>query len=293
MRTHSAPVLQQSDPKELLVRPSTLSPFRYPGGKSWLRKRVLSWIKKLESSPSILVEPFAGGASIALAAVEMNIVQRAILIERDPDVAAVWRVILGNGWKKLNNKILSFNVSRGRVLRVLGSSERDSVSIAFRCLLRNRVQRGGILAPSAGLLRRGEDGQGLKSRWYPKTLIARINKIHGLRNRIQIIQGDALLELRKYQRRTNCVFFIDPPYTANGKGPGIRLYRFAEIDHENLLELIASIRGPCFVTYHPNANVRRLAQKLGFKFSTTRMRNAHHRYRREMVLSKTLSKRKR
>ena len=40
------------------------SPFRYPGGKTWLVPCVRQWLQSLEKRPTVLVEPFAGGAII-------------------------------------------------------------------------------------------------------------------------------------------------------------------------------------------------------------------------------------
>src|SRR5687768_13627214 len=37
------------------------SPFRYPGGKTWLVPLVRHWLGTLDRKPSLLVEPFAGG----------------------------------------------------------------------------------------------------------------------------------------------------------------------------------------------------------------------------------------
>lgn len=40
------------------------SPFRYPGGKTWLVPRLRRWLRHLEWKPSLFVEPFAGGGII-------------------------------------------------------------------------------------------------------------------------------------------------------------------------------------------------------------------------------------
>ena len=157
---------QHAKEQELIMH--TLSPFRYPGGKSWLRKRVIRWISSLDYRPVTFIEPFAGGASVGLAVAELALADQVLLVERDPDVAAVWRTILGDGWEALAERILEFRMSRKRVLEVLGTIHQDTAARAFRCILRNRVQRGGILSPSAGLLRKGEYGQGLKSRCTQK-----------------------------------------------------------------------------------------------------------------------------
>ena len=71
------------------------SPLRYPGGKTWLIPHIKEWLAK--SKPKTLIEPFAGGAIVSLTAVMEKRVDRVILIERDPDVAAFWRAALQYG----------------------------------------------------------------------------------------------------------------------------------------------------------------------------------------------------
>ena len=75
-------------------KPSTLSPFRYPGGKSRLRATIINWIGKLGFRPSHFIEPFAGGASVGLAVAELDLADHVTLAEIDPDVSAVWDVVL-------------------------------------------------------------------------------------------------------------------------------------------------------------------------------------------------------
>src|SRR2546427_2785916 len=121
--------------------PSTLSPFRYPGGKSWLRPAVLRWLRRLPFRPRLFVEPFAGGASVGLAVAELNLADRVLLIERDAHVAAVWKAALGPTCEKLCRRIRDFRITRKNVLAALSGTRSDLVSVAFRALLRNRVQR--------------------------------------------------------------------------------------------------------------------------------------------------------
>ena len=40
------------------------SPFRYPGGKTWLVPHVRAWLRSLPKKPQVFVEPFAGGGII-------------------------------------------------------------------------------------------------------------------------------------------------------------------------------------------------------------------------------------
>src|SRR5262249_3692815 len=88
-----------------IVLPSRLSPFRYPGGKSWLRPTMIRWLKSLPFRPRLFIEPFAGGASVGLAVAELDLADQVILIERDPSVAAVWKVALGSNCADLRHRI--------------------------------------------------------------------------------------------------------------------------------------------------------------------------------------------
>jgi DNA adenine methylase len=80
------------------------SPFRYPGGKTWLVPTIRQWLNHLEQKPAEFVEPFAGGAIVGLSVAFEGLAKHVTLIERDEQVAAVWQTILtddeGGGWQK-------------------------------------------------------------------------------------------------------------------------------------------------------------------------------------------------
>ncbi len=93
-------VAQQEEIPRRIVNVATVpmrSPFRYPGGKTWLVPYARQWLRSLAHRPSELIEPFAGGGIIALTAVFDGIVDRATLVELDEDVASVWETVLNGG----------------------------------------------------------------------------------------------------------------------------------------------------------------------------------------------------
>src|SRR3990170_5929930 len=79
------------------------SPFRYPGGKTWFVPTFRNWMVRIYPKPSILVEPFAGGGIISLTALFENLVQKAVLVEIDDEIAAVWESIVNGGAEWLAN----------------------------------------------------------------------------------------------------------------------------------------------------------------------------------------------
>lgn len=140
------------------------SPFRYPGGKTWLIPQIRQWLAVHGGDDVKLVEPFAGGGVVTLTAVMEGLVGSATMIERDGSVADVWRAILGRSGRRLARDIVSFEFSEQSVTETLQAAPGNIREQAFQTILRNRVNRNGILAERAGMLKDGESGRGLKSR---------------------------------------------------------------------------------------------------------------------------------
>ena len=122
------------------------SPFRYPGGKTWLIPRIRQWLKSLDSKPSLLVEPFAGGAIVGLTAAFEKLADKVVLVELDANVAAVWQTILGDDNEWLAQRILMFEVTEENVRAVIAAEPTNRRERAFKTILKNRTFHGGILA---------------------------------------------------------------------------------------------------------------------------------------------------
>jgi|SRR5579864_3286646 len=264
------------------------SPFRYPGGKTWLIPKLRQWLRSRPELPSELIEPFAGGAIVSLTVAFEELAQRVTMVERDAQVSAVWETILGNGGQRLADRIMGFNVTPESVQAELAKKNLTQEDIAFQTILRNRVNHGGILAPGSGVLKHGENGKGIKSRWYPSTLYKRIVSIDHVKERLRFIQGDGLAVLKDNAHRSDAVFFIDPPYTAAGKKAGKRLYTHNELDHEELFEIAASLRGDFLMTYDNADGVAALARRHNFDTETIAMKNTHHANMTELLVGRNL-----
>ncbi|MBI5428324.1 MAG: DNA adenine methylase [Nitrospinae bacterium] len=265
------------------------SPFRYPGGKTWLIPRIRRWLENFERTPSILIEPFAGGAIVGLTAAFEHLAERVVLVELDAEVAAVWKTILEGDSEWLARRILSFDLTEDNIRKELAEKESSVKHKAFRTIIKNRTYHGGILAPGSGFIKVGENGKGIRSRWYPETLARRIRLIAQIRDRISIIEGDGISVIQKYARNKHAVFFIDPPYTVAGKKAGARLYTHHLLDHEKLFAVTKRIAGDFLMTYDNNDEIVSLAKKFGFQTKTVAMKNTHHAHMRELLVGRDLS----
>jgi DNA adenine methylase len=264
------------------------SPFRYPGGKTWLVPRIRQWFGSLPIKPARLVEPFAGGGIVSLTVAFEDLAGSVTMVERDDQVAAVWHTILNNDNRWLADKIVDFDLTVENIQAVLSELDQSVRQKAFRTILRNRINHGGILAPGSGLLKRGENGKGIQSRWYPETLRKRILNIATVKDRITFIEGDGLAVLRNELKRPNDIFFIDPPYTASGKKAGSRLYTHSELDHEELFRLAAALKGDFLMTYDYADGVIDLARKHDFDIEAIAMKNTHHTHMSELLIGRDL-----
>ncbi|MBI2887199.1 MAG: DNA adenine methylase [Chloroflexi bacterium] len=261
-----------------------LSPFRYPGGKTWLIPEIRLWLGSQRTRPTRLVEPFAGGGSVGLTALFENYVDQITLVELDEEVATVWQTILSPDARDFAEQIVTFELNAESVNSVLLCEPLTPREVAFRSLLKNRVRYGGILARGACTMNKGENGRGLSSRWYPKTLLRRILAIAERQSQIQFIHGDGIDYLRHHAEDEGTVFFVDPPYTVSGR----RLYAHASIDHGQLFQAVRPLICDFLMTYDDAAEIRLLAQLHNLDIHLIPMKSTKHQQKLELLVGRDL-----
>ena len=265
------------------------SPFRYPGGKTWFVPTFRRWMQSLDYKPELLIEPFGGGGIVSLTALFEHWVEKVVMVEMDDDVAAVWEAIMDGHAEWLADRILHFDLTHEHLANELKIQSTDNKQRAFQTLLKNRTLHGGILAEGSGLLKNGENGKGIKSRWYPQTLAKRILNLDTIREKMTFLKSDALEILPNYAQNRQAVFFIDPPYTAGGKKAGKRLYRHCNLNHEQLFQIAETLQGDFIMTYDHAEEVKNLTRDHNFQMRLIPMSNTHHAQMFELVIGKNLA----
>lgn len=264
------------------------SPFRYPGGKTWLVPTVRRWLTRIPRKPKYFIEPFAGGGIISLTVAFEDLADHVFMVELDHDIAAVWKTMLSDDNEWLAEKVLSFDMSLTNLRGELAKTTRDTKTLAFHTLLRNRTCHGGILAPGSGILKYGENGKGINSRWYPGTLARRIKNVHHIRHKITFLEAEGIATIGHEASKKSAAFFIDPPYTAAGKKAGRRLYVHHELDHERLFAVCQEIKGEFLMTYDHAEDLIAMAERHNFRTDTIGMTNTHHQTMTELLIGKNL-----
>ena len=122
------------------------SPFRYPGGKTWLVPYVRVWLKSLPKRPRLFVEPFAGGGIISMTVGFESLANQVSMIELDEDIAAVWKSIFGKDAKWLADQIMGFDLTIENVRTELEKSPvtvRQKAFHTIRFLLNVTIPKPG------------------------------------------------------------------------------------------------------------------------------------------------------
>ena len=263
------------------------SPFRYPGGKTWLIPTLRRWLNSVAiNNRKKFIEPFAGGASASLLAVMEKFSEKSYFAELDSEVARVWNNVLSDNGCELAELVEGFKVSKAAANRLFAHAANGAElsEKALAVLVRNRIQRGGVLAPGAGRLKDGENEKGLASRWYPETISERLIAIHAERNRFSFANEDGFELLRRFQNDTEAVAFVDPPYFVEGR----RLYSHWQIEHRTLFAVLKDFRGDFLLTYDDAPLIRTWIEEFGFQAVAVKVKTTHHTKKRELLIARNL-----
>ena len=263
------------------------SPFRYPGGKTWLIPTLRRWLNSLPASArKKFIEPFAGGATASLLAVMENFSEKAFFAELDCEVARVWNNVLSANGCELAGRVEGFKISKAATNRLFAHAANGAElsEKALAVLVRNRIQRGGVLAPGAGRLKDGENEKGLASRWYPETISERLTAIHAKRKHLSFKNEDGFELLERFQIDAEAVAFVDPPYFVEGK----RLYFHWQIEHRKLFALLKDFRGDFLLTYDDAPLIRTWIEEFGYQAVAVNVKTTHHTKKRELLIGRNL-----
>ena len=230
------------------------TPLRYPGGKAKLAEYVKSLMKKNRLLDGEYVEPYAGGAAIALELLFHEYVSCIHINDVSKPVHAFWKSVLGNTEEfcRLVLKKPLTVAQWDKQKKILNNpNDHDDVELGFAMFFLNRTNRSGIL--NAGIIG-GRDQTGpwkIDARYNAKELVHRIEAIARMSDRIKLTRQDALKFLKdgisKWPKET--LIYLDPPYYVKGRDLYYDFYEHK--DHERIASFIneSVIRQKWIVSY--------------------------------------------
>jgi DNA adenine methylase len=204
-------------------------------------------------------EPFAGGASIALALLLDEYAADVHINDLSRPVYAFWHIAL-NYTKGLCERVEDTEITMAEWQRqrtvYQNQTKATLFDLGFAALFLNRTNRSGVI--DGGVIGgKGQNGAWhLDARFNKNELIQRIARIGRYRTRINLYQMDALEFTREIvpQIGRNSFVFYDPPYLE--KGDALYLNNYVLKNHQLLAKSVVQLDCPWAVTYDYDAAIR-------------------------------------
>jgi DNA adenine methylase len=248
---------------------NTYSPLRYPGGKGKLASYLSEILALNNLNGGHYVEPFAGGAAVALELLFCEKVSHIHINDIDPCVYAFWHSAVHNT-EEFINRIRDAEITVDTWLSARevkrNAMYKPLLDVGFATFFLNRTNRSGILNGGiiGGLSQTGE--WKIDCRFNKDELISRIRRIGFFRSRISVCNLDASKFLKTYIKKISgkCLLYIDPPYYV--KGAYLYQNHFKHHDHVNLANVVSGVKRHKWIVSYDNV---------------TEIKKIYHRYEQE------------
>ena len=233
--------------------PATLTPLRYPGGKTKYADLFVDIISANHLDNCTFVEVFAGGAGAAISLLLKGHVKSLVLNDRDVAIYSFWKSV-----KEYPGELIKLirstrvNMAEWKRQKAIYDRKDDGnvLSLGFATFYLNRCNRSGILGarPIGGMKQQGT--YKINSRYNKSTSIAKIEAIARQTDSLEVFNLDGLsfLDILKQKYgNTKYLIYFDPPYYQ--KGPALYLNYFSKEDHRALRDDILKCPFPWVLSY--------------------------------------------
>lgn len=219
------------------------TPLRYPGGKG----KLAAYIKRLLEENDLLdgeyVEPYAGGAAIAMELLFHEYVSRVHINDLSRPIFAFWKSALfftDELCKLVRDTPLTLTSWDRQKKTFSNPAKFDDLALGFATFFLNRTNRSGIL--NGGIIGgRNQTGEWkIDARFNREELIHRIESIAKMQSRIELTQMDALdfIRVRMHRWPLKTLIYIDPPYY--GKGRDLYYDFYQPADHKMVQKFVTN-----------------------------------------------------
>lgn len=231
------------------------SPLRYPGGKGKVANYFKQVFKDNLLYDGVYVEPYAGGASVALSLLLNEYASKVIINDIDISIYAFWHSVLNEteALCKLiaNTAVTVKNWEKQKKIQK-NRSTHSLLKVGFSTFFLNRTNRSGIL--NAGIIGgRQQLGEWkIDARFNKPDLIGRIQRIAQYKNRIELYNLDAIELVKQLRKKlpAKTLFYFDPPYYVKGKDLYLNFYD--DNDHQEIANEISKVTTQRWVVSYDN-----------------------------------------
>jgi len=242
------------------------TPLRYPGGKNKLANFMREVVRLNNLVGGHYVEPYAGGASIALHLLFDGYVEHVHINDLNPSIFAFWHSALNDGenlCRLIQDTPVNIDEWKKQKAVQRQPDQHSVLELAFSTFFLNRTNHSGILTGGA-IGGKSQTGTWLLDARYNKLeLIARIKKITEHRDGITLYNRDAadiITEVVPLLPEKTLIY-LDPPYYAKGG----KLYQnsYKKKDHVAVSLLVSNLQRKWIVSYDNTRAIRNIYQNFG------------------------------
>lgn len=241
-----------------------LTPLRYPGGKGAFAPFVKSVIEANHLQGGHYMEPFAGGAGVALDLLFSGYVSDIHINDADLAIYHFWESVVNDTARflsLLHQTPITIDEWEKQKLILKNPENHSGLEHGFSAFYLNRTNRSGIL--KAGVIGgKAQSGKyKLDARFNKERLAKQIQRIAEYSSRIHVYNLDALELLGKTDQLlpNPSLIYLDPPYYVKGQG----LYRnfYNHDDHVQICEVLGKIEIPWIVSYDNCEEIKSIYHK--------------------------------
>lgn len=238
-----------------------VSPLRYPGGKG----KVANYFKILISENGLggidYIEPYAGGASVALSLLADGYVRGIHINDLNAGVFNFWSYLLTSP-DSLCSQVMKIPLSIEewrRQKRAYSDPHSTPEEVGFATFYLNRTNRSGII--SRGGVIGGNEQLGrwkIDARFDRASLCSRIERIANLSDKIKLTNLDAakLIDNESSSSTAEKFIYLDPPYYVKGAGLYDNFYHHD--DHVAISKAVANLQCHWVVSYDAAPEILKL-----------------------------------
>ena len=260
------------------------SPLRYPGGKGKLASFMEYMIDQLGHRGGTYIEPFAGGAGIAMELLLRNVVSRIVINDYDKAVWSFWKAILTETDRfveEIRTVPLTVDEWQKQHEILVTQNDKYSFELGFAAFYLNRTNRSGII--KGGVIGGQEQAKDWKMdvRFRREELVTRIQRIAARKKDIKLYNKDVNSFIKNYLPlyEENALIYFDPPYFRKGQQLYMNFFNYKDHvrieqeirEHVNCDWIITYDYEPQIEEIYHNYNLR--LYDLNYSVSTKRKAN--------------------
>lgn len=260
------------------------SPLRYPGGKGKLASFMEYMIDQLGHQGGTYIEPFAGGAGIAMELLLRNVVSRIVINDYDKAVWSFWKAILTETDRfveEIRTVPLTVDEWQKQHEILVTQNDKYSFELGFAAFYLNRTNRSGLI--KGGVIGGQEQAKDWKMdvRFKREELVTRIQRIAARKKDIKLYNKDVNSFIKNYVPlyEENALIYFDPPYFRKGQQLYMNFFNYKDHvrieqeirEHVNCDWIITYDYEPQIEEIYHNYNLR--LYDLNYSVSTKRKAN--------------------